>query len=287
VLPVLVFACIASLCWRLTAHGSAQPFGSVVLIPPPSRELGLQPTHRGGALYGRSARLGSWHIAQWNNPGTELPDLIDGQTSNGSLTFRLEYEPLTFVILHDGSALGCTGNNDQPLESDAFIGANKSAARPLPVSRFRSIFHRIHLWNDGESGADGRAPHCRISKAVGLTAVVLENSVHPSTLFYQVVLFGFETVPHSFWYRRGRDRVFGFDDTPRAYGQPMGDPGSGVQYEFDLLPRISQLIMDPTVEIDRDLSNWVIAGAYFGTSIWGHVNARTRWSGFNLVGIVR
>jgi len=54
------------------------------------------------------------------------------------------------------------------------------------------------------------------------------------------------------------------------------------QLEY-LLPRLTRLLLSGETGLDRDLSHWVVDGAYHGSHIWGDVVLSTEWNGYHLV----
>jgi hypothetical protein len=158
----------------------------------------------------------------------------------------------------------------------------------------RHIYHRIGFTLSGFKVLD---ESCNITQAAFLTAVVLRNTSTRQVLFYQLRLAvgrsraGLLTwaLPPQTWFFRGTNvqsgesRQFGFDDDVTSYGERPLTMGTDRIYNFDLLPRLTDLIGDGAkFGIDQDFSHWVLSGTYHGSNLWGHLTVASDWSGFSL-----
>jgi hypothetical protein len=99
---------------------------------------------------------------------------------------------------------------------------------------------------------------CSVTQAVVLTAAVLRNVSTRQILFYQIRLALAEgkagrltwSLPRRAWFFRGTNvqsgerRQFGFDDDVTSFGEQQLIVGTEKKYNFDLLPRLADLIRE-------------------------------------------
>ncbi len=163
--------------------------------------------------YGATDPGANWAIAQWANPGGDLPNFslqaVLGSTTayqsqSGAAAARVVKsgaEATLFDLSQDGGSLPCDvpGTVNNPQEFDMFGGETDQAKIPgvsagngAPLSQLSALqlgtAARItNLWNDTPQGK------CKVNQRGADIALVLNNygdATHPSqTLFYQIGLY--------------------------------------------------------------------------------------------------
>lgn len=122
--------------------------------------------------------------------------------------------------------------------------------------------------------------------ALMMSSVYVKNTQTGQTLQYEVVTSDNRAFyPYGFWYADLPEAVFvGMaDNSETVYGLPYCQIGQERDVDFDILPRLRGSIEGcPNPAIDRDLANWKILMATWGTFTNGAAHITSRWSHLNL-----
>lgn len=261
-------------------------------------------------LYGPTDPSAKWNIAQWASPTEDLPSFEQGSCAPGACfesensaigvsVERPDGEPLEYSFWQSGSKLACSGPQNLPREFDLLAASNNTAVYPgypfavdrtLTLNQLSELRHRIVVTPLDLHMQD----HCQVTRGQLITAVVLRNDVvKPAQIFfYQLRLFSQPPVPRTLWWwpgdkRRNKQGVvtllaYGFGDNLSSFGETSANLGEKKQIDIDLLPRLTKLISSGAHDIDSDVSHWRVTATYHGQTIWGAVQLRSRWSGFEL-----
>lgn len=258
-----------------------------LIFEPPATALSIHSYAHDVPVYGQARNSAAWHVSQWNNPMGDVPDFLDGRTSNGALAIDVREAPLEFTITQNSKALRCEDGLG-PREFDGLIGTNTKQNNPNSRSAKLRYNEEKTLDDFGElvqkiSMRVGRAEvldnSCKTSKAVSLVAIVLDNTVNRSTLFLQIILYALNADPKEFWWAVGKNgNRFGYNFVRYRVAADNAEN----RYSEDLLPKIIQLIKLNKVGMDPEPRNWKVSGAYFGNAVYGHVTLSTTWSQYSL-----
>jgi hypothetical protein len=127
---------------------------------------------------------------------------------------------------------------------------------------------------------------CKVSSGQLLAALVLRNNYTTPVqiFFYQLSLFRFNTsTAATGWWAPGvlrgggRTKRFGFRDGLSSFDQAAPSVGTPASYDFDLLPRLREIITKGEHGLDTDVDHWQLRSAYFGQHIWGDVSVSSTW----------
>lgn len=161
-----------------------------------------------------------------------------------------------------------------PTERPGFV----ESARPLSQLRRLIIAFAQEIV---EAWSGTRCPDNLSGGGLGLVLVNLATTP-PQAFFYQVATYEsrgalFEGV----WFYTGvQDDPFltyGAVDSPEHFGYRGLMPGGGMAaYDFDLLPRVRELITGNPYGMDNDTSHWLFRGFYLGTATNGEATIRSR-----------
>lgn len=267
------------------------------VFDPPGETLSIHPLAQHGQLYGAARDSAAWHVAQWNNPAGDIPDFTGGRAANDGLAVEIVHDtPPHFSISQDGGQLHCE-ENGRPLEFDGFLGSNTKANNPnlpsaengtiisVPLSKLGALTQEIQLKLNHANLVGGSA--CGFSKSLSIVCVVFTNKQAKQVFFYQIVLYGFNVSPKSFWWARGKPNGrYGFNQVTDLAARPWQE-GESRQLKLDILPAVENLIGASGVGIDPNLDNWVLSAAYFGNTLYGGVHLETEWSSYGLDAVVK
>lgn len=282
---------ILSVFFRASA-GRCEP-----VFDPPGERLSIHPLEQRGEMYGAARDAAAWHVSQWNNPSGALADFKAGQAANGSMVVAIDRgtEP-RFRIEQNGEQLRCE-QNGAPLEFDGFIGTNTLSNNPglpsaehgdmrsIPLSKLGSLTQEINLkLNQANLVGSSR---CAVSKSLSIVCVVFTNKQAKQSFFYQIALYGFNVIPKSFWWAKGRPNGrFGYNQITEVAANPWA-VGESRGLKRDILPAVRSLITTAGVGIDPNLDNWFLSAAYFGNTLYGQVSLQTEWSSYRLEAVVK
>jgi hypothetical protein len=269
------------------------------------RGFWITPSDYSGKLYGSSSPVANWSVVQWGIPA-DLPSFRGRLTENEFA--RVELLPQRgYVLEQNGRGLPC----DKPFRSgrtlvnefDLFMQPNTAdnPAQPAAIRRperslasFQKIYYSVKA---GIIEVELIDSDCKTTQLAVDAAIVLHDKWKKQTLFYQLRLGSlrsengrlFQTELPAAWFftgenlQTGHANEFGYDDNVATFGKEPLKPGTARNYRFDLLPRLAALIqVGAEFGADQDLAHWAVSGAYHGEIIWGHLRARTSWSGFSL-----
>ena len=267
------------------------------VFDPPGEVLSIHPLAQHGELYGAARGAAAWHVAQWNNPGGDVGDFKDGRAANDGFAVEIDggAEP-RFKILQSGEQLRCD-ENGRPLEFDGFIGSNTRDNNPglpsaehgemrsVPLSKLGSLTQEISLKVNQANLISSSG--CAFSKSLSIVTVVFTNKQAKQAFFYQIVVYGFNLDPKSFWWAKGRPNGrYGFNQVTDLAAKPWA-VGDNRKLKLDILPAVQSLIAASGVGIDPNLDNWFLSAAYFGNTLYGQVRLETEWSSYRLEAVVK
>ncbi len=276
------------------------------------------PLPGGPKIYSSTGPQPNWSIAQWNIPGKKLPKFTETTSSKEKIFYTESKESSVklyknktineIVLAQNGTILPCTNSNSQPRESDLLIGANSNGAKPpqvigMPLDHAHqnpplSEYSRIIFAGEVEvqQGLTKSEKHCGINQGGALVAFVLDDpySQPKQTLFYKTSLSQMcnsgtlarlkpcsqlRSTPLFYW----RNNPYGVDDYLPLLGHPFLGNGNPAYLQFDVLPRLKEVIEQGPKGIDRNLSHWSIDNFYVGQHIWGDVKLMSTWSNFKIL----
>ena len=278
-----------------------QPKG--VLIAPTAKN-GMPGTT---TLYGGTSSAANWVLAQWDIPD-ELPPFQNNFTQNEFASARF-FPGVGFALQQDGTKLPCEkifpSGKKLVDEFDLFVSpaTHIYPAFPqafkndtLPLSKLNHIFLEANLKPTSLTLVDLT---CQISWATASVGIVLSNRTIHQTFFYQINFNLYQADGQSMslslrkpdWFSKGissqtgNRQNFGYGDRvwADAYNMPPAVIGNVSVFDLNLLPRIEELIAQGnSFGMDQNLSDWAITGAYFGQSVFGHIQFSSEWSGLAL-----
>lgn len=282
----LVFACLPSQAQELLP-----PALSSFTIEVPK----LPASHGQPRYYGATKASPAWLIAQWDIPGQKLSSFT--QTADGGLISHADEADVqikngTLTISQSGAVLPCTHPSGKPRESDLFFAPVAQHFMPLiALSSLASLTQTADITVNGTK-LPGKA--CRVNMGDTLIAIVLvDHKVHPAqTFFYQLELSQIcHVIPggqncnpeptRAFYYFR--TNPYGADEYEPMLGHPFFANGAKIHFSEDLLPRLNAIIRNGPPRMDHEISDWVVANAYYGQHIWGGVKLTSIWSNLQLV----
>ncbi len=235
-------------------------------------------------LFGPSSVSADWHIAQWNSPNPDLGIFYNGMSKGTNQ--RVRVIDGFYEIEADGQGLACNR------EFDSFAGANNTRVyKHYPSAYFGSptlaemhtLNHRIGVTPMIEmiQGKD-----CKMTKGVLMTAIVFHNTETDDTFFYQLRLRKIGAKMKPFWWSKGQPKGthkrYGFGDNLDSYGLSDAELNKHKVIDIDLLPRIKALLLDQSIDIDRNPAHWIVTSAYHGQAMWGNLKLSSRWESFRL-----
>jgi|GEM_PF-2102523 hypothetical protein len=308
--PVLYAFCFATLWQPLAASAQTDetqghdlfetPQGLWVL---PSKPAPDRPKNK---LYGASSPAANWTISQWDIP-EDLPPIENNATKNqyAAVSFA---QPGEFTLWQNGNTLPCEKQFPSgkllPDEFDLFIGPVTSAfkghqtafmGKREALSTLTQIRMRISVTPRTFQIADATCP---ITHAIMGGSVVLTNLISHQTFFYQLNFAIYQpsasgvalALPHPGWFFTGTNvqaggaHQFGYGDRIWAsFGVTPPPIGGTDNVDVNLLPRLKQLIADGArFGIDQNLADWSVTGAYYGQSVFGHIQFGTDWHKISL-----
>jgi hypothetical protein len=266
-----------------TFAGELQLFG-------PIEGFSIRPVVGRGAYYGASDSAANWKIAQWGNPGRPLKEFgsvpcasrcYNSVGDAAQVNLEVNGGGYKFSMKQDGTQLPCNRKGN-PAEFDLLASPNDmktillSKATALPISLRFTVDEAKELEKKG----------CKVSSGQLLAALVLRNNYTTPVqiFFYQLSLFRFNTsTAATGWWAPGvlrgggRTKRFGFRDGLSSFDQAAPSVGTPASYDFDLLPRLREIITKGEHGLDTDVDHWQLRSAYFGQHIWGDVSVSSTW----------
>jgi hypothetical protein len=287
------------------AAASTGRVGNLRELYKPATGFWLAPSNHSGALYGPSDSHANWNVAQWDIPA-DLPafkrDISENSYARVAILGVGRYELAQFA-----AQLECERRFASKRllvnEFDLFVSPNGRTTPGFPdaasgefpnLAVIRRLRHRIKI-EPIELRAG--APGCAVTQGAFISAVVLANDRMKQTLFYQLRLAvlrykdrrmqNLEASPHWFFggenTQSGSRGQYGFSDHLSSFGERNCVIGVESAYDIDLLPRLRDVIRAGASKgLDQKFANWVPRGTYHGSLAFGHVEIRSRWSGFSL-----
>lgn len=272
--------------WRSAVFVCFLWFSSLALCEPlfsPPTGFWLTPVGKPQSLYGPTRPDANWRFSQWNNPdGSVIGFDAKGVAQNKSARIAVRQDG--YSIRQSGSQLACG------TEFDAFAAPNNGRVFPeypsaatgvRRLADVKKLVHRITVRPVEEKVVD---LNCKITQAILVTAIVLNNEASDQRFFYQLRLRILGRKPtEENWWARGANGRYGVGDNLSTFGLADAEPGRETTYEIDLAGRIKELIRSGSHGIDPDVSRWTITSHYHGQAIWGNVTLESHWRGFSLV----
>ena len=197
-------------------RGRAETSGLLFAAPIGFHLQSTRPAAAGGpGFYGATRPTANWNIAQWQNPGGDVPAFAPigsgayrAQSATTEVTAReTDGHLASYELSQDGATLACAAaaTGGDPPEFDLFAQPNGNEAGNAPTAlvpgvtaypgmpltrlsalRLGTTATITRLWN----AAAGR---CAVNQRGVLLAVILDNygdATHPSqTLFYEIYLY--------------------------------------------------------------------------------------------------
>jgi hypothetical protein len=257
--------------------------------------LWIAPTVYNGTLYGPSSPNAVWHLAQWNNPGGNVPAFKNNIATSPTLGVEI-LSPGSYSIRQTTPGLTCNLAGDAG-EYDAFLQpiSGPYAAFPQATST-KPFLSTITSLNENVTVKPVSFSYldfgCPVTQYNNLLALQLINGTSHQVFYYQLILStqrNGQTLTHQqpYWWWPGTPgnglTRFGLDDRiDSTFGKPTATVGVATTYSLDVYPRLKEIITSGSYGMDTDLSHWRINNLYIGSGAWGHITATTEWSNYSL-----
>ena len=289
-----------------------QPIHNIALKAPPD-----PPPPGGPKFYSRTGPDPNWSVDQWNIPDGALSpftaQIVDGNTvyyssaPEASVKIIQGRQGTQIDLAQNGEVLPCMTKTGLPRESDLLLSANSSPVNSPGVpgmalegrsnpslSVLSSLRFKANLVVT--EGVIRAGKECGVSQGSALLGIILSDAQsHPQqTMFYQLSfdrLCGIQP--------RGRDKLchemrrtplffsrknpYGVADFLPLLGIPFMHGHDHLHLDFDVLPRLQEIIQTGPEGSDHNLSHWVVSGLYVGQAIWGGVTLGSSWQGIRLL----
>ncbi|MBI3273536.1 MAG: Ig-like domain-containing protein [Candidatus Colwellbacteria bacterium] len=257
-------------------------------IGPPKAKIWLAPSTYNGTLKGPLGPSGltaksTWRIAQWGIL-QELPeqfiDLGQGkwkiENQHARVTFAPSGSGLSVELRQDAtnSEFGCGNEFDlliepnenrayrDPPHPQAFVPEGTRPRLGIIDTLTMRVSSRLLEALQGNRCAPGT------NFASTVFAVVFHNDTANQGLFYQIVTFDSRNTSfNGFWFDT-QGPIFGVSDSVSMLGgSPLLQGGAAIFYNLNIAERVKSLIQNNPHGLDKNLNNWKVFGAYYGSYV--------------------
>ena len=276
------------------------------------------PLNGGLLLYGPTDPKASWYIAQWNNPGRDLPD-FQRQSGSGDTTVYLSKsdaasvevekrgDSTTVTMSQDNANMPCKLASGGPGEFDLLVGMNHpwvnrarpdaSSIDPHPgvtdrLSNMRVLQQQVTVAQVRE-WSPYATPRCPNNQGNLMVAVVLRDDsvAPPQALYYQLALRTICHVGSTYKQCQAREHKSSF----WWQGRPVSGPGGKTVRNFGYRDTLSTFGIEMvgseasrviSIDLLPPISNLLDSGEYGIDQNLSHWRVMSAYYGQNIWGDV-